>query len=276
MGKNEKSQEESETRDENSPDDETVGDNFQSSQTEVQEQRIEASDTEKSEPIIKQFGSLDSIRFTDEEPQVHPDTVSAQVNLKVNRPKPGSLDGKRGSLSDNPSPLNDSFETHYHPFLMHWYSRCQNQMTYEETLLVIAQEVGLPLDEVDFQPTTVLGSILKELTNKTINGLTVRSLGDGAHQLNGKPHEPSDNGKQPNSHSGNGDALCDAEAPALVYVRSRLQPQADLYRKGRGDDLSTYQIGSLRSETNRKFGTDFVSDEIEAVWESMTHPTPIS
>ena len=60
-----------------------------------------------------------------------------------------------------------------------------------------------------------------------------------------------------------------ADEKARAYVRSRIQTQADLYRQGKCEALSPYQIGLIRSEANQKFGTDFVTDDIEALWEAL-------
>jgi len=60
-------------------------------------------------------------------------------------------------------------------------------MVYIEQLISLAQDVGFDLTAHNFSPMTNIEKILKPLTDFTIDGLTVRCLGDGAYQLESQP-----------------------------------------------------------------------------------------
>jgi len=72
-------------------------------------------------------------------------------------------------------------------FLQAWHSTYGNQMVYMEKLIPIAQAAGFDLTAHNFLPMTNIERILKTLTDQTLDGLTVRPLGDGAYQLESQP-----------------------------------------------------------------------------------------
>jgi hypothetical protein len=170
-----------------------------------------------------------------------------------------------GFLHGNISTPEHSGEALMTAFIILWYATCQNQMVYDEKLLLIAQESGLPLDDPNFRPQTVLGSILKEMIDKTFTGFTVRSLGGGAYKLEGSPSRMLANEAQSKSQPGVADG-CSADTQAMAYVRSQLKSHAALYCQGRAEDFTGRQIGFIRSEANQRFGAELVNDDVEGVW----------
>ena len=103
LGKTENSNRERKTVDRNTHDDEAVEDTRRNTHVEGKEPRDEEGVPQTCEPVITQKGSLGCLRFTDVAPKVHPDSVSAQVNLEVNLTSTGSLETEpeRGSLENN-------------------------------------------------------------------------------------------------------------------------------------------------------------------------------
>lgn len=75
-------------------------------------------------------------------------------------------------------------------FLHAWHSTCGNQMVYAEKLIPLAQAAGFDLTANGSPPRINIERILKELTNQTVDGLTVRCLGDGAYHLEGEGEKP--------------------------------------------------------------------------------------
>lgn len=106
-------------------------------------------------------------------------SLGSPDSLQNGQQSSGDKDSGMGELSISELPQT-------HAFLHTWHSTCGNRMVYPEKLIPLAQAAGFDLDAHHFSPMTNIERILQELTDQTLDGLTVRCLGDGAYQLEGQ------------------------------------------------------------------------------------------
>lgn len=131
---------------------------------------------------------ISSERVTDRDPsgQVKPLENGTSRGYMEKRVTIGHIPPEKDSEPSHgvhSSDVSFSADRSHAKFLHAWQATCGNQMLYAEKLIPLAQGAGFDLTVDNFSPMTNIERILRDLTDETIEGLTVRCLGDGAYQL---------------------------------------------------------------------------------------------
>jgi DNA-binding transcriptional ArsR family regulator len=102
-------------------------------------------------------------------------------------------DGSDGSGDStiNPNGSDTNHSEKVLPFLTAWQSAFGTQMVYPSKLIPLAYDAGFDMDAHGWGHDTHIRRILRDLTDKPVDGLTVRCIDGDAYQLEGQPAPPA-------------------------------------------------------------------------------------